>query len=97
MGVRVQEGESAKEGFEPEGIVLRMRDAEALRDALDRLPSSPGDIDPARVRAKSYEDIAGIMTVPIGTLMSQVGLLASNCSSHSLVNSKSPGRTKQPR
>jgi RNA polymerase sigma factor (sigma-70 family) len=57
----------------PEAILLRKRNAEELRDALDRLPSFLREVLILREWERmTYKDIAEITGVPSGTVMSRL-------------------------
>ena len=57
----------------PEAILLQKRDAEALRDALERLPSSLREVLILREWERMpYKDIAEITGLPSGTVMSRL-------------------------
>jgi RNA polymerase sigma factor (sigma-70 family) len=74
-------GESADEDIDrfetdtpdPETVLLRKSEAEALRDGLERLPSHLREVLVLREWERMpYKDIAGITGVPCGTVMSRL-------------------------
>jgi RNA polymerase sigma-70 factor (ECF subfamily) len=61
------------EGETPEGEVLRQRDAEAIRRLLDALPEVFREVVVLReVEDLSYREIADLVGVPVGTVMSRL-------------------------
>jgi len=57
-----------------EEVVLRMLDAQALRQAIDELPIEFREVILLReIEGFSYKEIASIADVPIGTVMSRLG------------------------
>jgi len=63
----------ATEDPDPEQQHLRQADAEALRKALDRLPPEFREVLVLReMEGMSYRQLAGILDLPIGTVMSRL-------------------------
>jgi RNA polymerase sigma-70 factor (ECF subfamily) len=59
--------------YNPETITLRNLDAEAIAKGLDELPADHREIIVLReMEGLAYKEIAEIMDIPIGTVMSRL-------------------------
>jgi RNA polymerase sigma factor (sigma-70 family) len=60
-------------GADPEAMLLRGASQQALRDALGQLPTAFREVLVLReMEGLSYKEIAGVLDVPIGTVMSSL-------------------------
>lgn len=102
-GVRYQEGTFDEETHDtgtaaddPETALLEEERAELLRNALTELPPNYREILVLReLEELSYKEIAGIVGVPVGTVMSRISR-ARNQLQQNLVSQATPAQT-QPR
>jgi RNA polymerase sigma-70 factor (ECF subfamily) len=61
------------ESFNPESLLMRAADREALRQALEALPADSREVLVLReLEGLSYKDIAAVAGVPLGTVMSRL-------------------------
>jgi RNA polymerase sigma-70 factor (ECF subfamily) len=65
--------ETADEQLDPHLILSRAADARRVREAIERLPDELRSVIVLReMEELSYKEIAGVLTVPIGTVMSRL-------------------------
>ena len=59
-------------GLEPERALEEREVCEALRRAVARLPSGLGELYQLRAGGMSYEELADVLAVPLGTIKSRI-------------------------
>jgi RNA polymerase sigma-70 factor (ECF subfamily) len=57
---------------EPEGAASRQQIAAALRAAVERLPEPLGELYALRAGGLSYEEVAQVLEIPLGTVKSRM-------------------------
>jgi len=66
-------GDSPDEGLDPEALLLQKRDVARVREALEQLPVDFREVIVLReIEGMSYKEIAAVVRVPIGTVMSRL-------------------------
>ncbi len=65
-------GDPGPPAEEPERALLRQEQAAALRRAVSRLPPEQGELFALRASGLSYEELADVLGVPLGTVKSRV-------------------------
>ncbi len=64
---------TSTEAFNPEAIVLQSIDRQVLKEALENLPMEFREVLVLReLEGMSYKEIAHIVTIPLGTVMSRL-------------------------
>ena len=65
----------APEGEGPESSLVRAEIAEALGRAVSRLPAHLGEVYAMRAAGMSYEGLAEVLGIPVGTVKSRVSAM----------------------
>ena len=66
-------GDPPDNGLDPEALLLQKRDIARVRDALEQLPVDFREVIVLReIEGMSYKEIAAVVRVPIGTVMSRL-------------------------
>ena len=66
-------GDPPDNGLDPEALLLQKRDIARVREALEQLPVDFREVIVLReIEGMSYKEIAAVVRVPIGTVMSRL-------------------------
>ena len=66
-------GDPPDDGLDPEALLLQKRDIARVREALEQLPVDFREVIVLReIEGMSYKEIAAVVRVPIGTVMSRL-------------------------
>ena len=66
-------GDPPDDGLDPEALLLQKRDVARVREALEQLPVDFREVIVLReIEGMSYKEIAAVVCVPIGTVMSRL-------------------------
>jgi RNA polymerase sigma-70 factor (ECF subfamily) len=73
LPLETTEPDPADESLDPEARLLQQHTVARVRDALDRLPADYREVIVLReMEGMSYKEIAAVVNVPIGTVMSRL-------------------------